>query len=216
VQEAFAQAIKKRASFKREAALEAWVWRIVINEALALRRRRAPEYQASTSNGTASTTPDKATSPPSLGSTPTSSTSASSALPARTTTTLPPTSWPGKSWSSRPTTPSSAARSGRRRFRSSRTTPVAVLVELGFVLVPGQGVLRVDHEARRRRRALPPSAPRDDKGPDEPRACSYRRSGLGRLGGAPSGTDHIADHMACSHRARASSSMRKPAVSSGF
>jgi RNA polymerase sigma-70 factor, ECF subfamily len=51
VQEAFAQAVKKRASFKGEAALEAWVWRIVINEALALRRRRAPEYQSPTSNG---------------------------------------------------------------------------------------------------------------------------------------------------------------------
>ena len=45
VQEAFAQAVRKRASFKGEAALEAWVWRIVVNEALALRRRRAPESQ---------------------------------------------------------------------------------------------------------------------------------------------------------------------------
>ncbi len=58
VQEAFAQAIKERASFKGEAALEAWVWRIVINEALALRRRRAPEHQSSTSNGTAPSTDD--------------------------------------------------------------------------------------------------------------------------------------------------------------
>jgi RNA polymerase sigma-70 factor, ECF subfamily len=58
VQEAFAQAVKKRASFKGEAALEAWVWRIVINEALALRRGRAPEYQSSTSNGTAPSTDD--------------------------------------------------------------------------------------------------------------------------------------------------------------
>ena len=31
---------------RREAALEAWVWRIVINEALALRRRRAPESRS--------------------------------------------------------------------------------------------------------------------------------------------------------------------------
>jgi RNA polymerase sigma-70 factor, ECF subfamily len=45
VQEAFAQVIRKRASFKSEAPLEAWVWRIVINEALALRRRRAPEVE---------------------------------------------------------------------------------------------------------------------------------------------------------------------------
>jgi RNA polymerase sigma-70 factor, ECF subfamily len=56
VQEAFAQAVKKRASFRGEATLEAWVWRIVINEALALRRRRALEYQWPTSNGTAPST----------------------------------------------------------------------------------------------------------------------------------------------------------------
>jgi RNA polymerase sigma factor (sigma-70 family) len=40
VQEAFVHAIRKRASFREEAPLEAWVWRIVINEARALRRRR--------------------------------------------------------------------------------------------------------------------------------------------------------------------------------
>ena len=45
VQEAFVQAVRKRASFKFEAPLEAWVWRIVINEALALRRRRASEFE---------------------------------------------------------------------------------------------------------------------------------------------------------------------------
>jgi RNA polymerase sigma-70 factor (ECF subfamily) len=56
VQEAFAQAVKKRASFKGEAALEAWVWRIVINEAVALARRRAPELQSATSNGAAPST----------------------------------------------------------------------------------------------------------------------------------------------------------------
>ena len=43
VQEAFVQAVRKRATFKFEAPLDAWVWRIVINEALALRRRRTPE-----------------------------------------------------------------------------------------------------------------------------------------------------------------------------
>jgi len=43
VQEAFAQAVRKRASFKGDAPFEAWVWRIVINDALMLRRRRAPE-----------------------------------------------------------------------------------------------------------------------------------------------------------------------------
>jgi RNA polymerase sigma factor (sigma-70 family) len=56
VQEAFAQAVRKRGSFKGEAALEAWVWRIVINEALALRRRGAPESQWPTSNGTVPST----------------------------------------------------------------------------------------------------------------------------------------------------------------
>ena len=46
VQEAFAQAVRKRATFKGEAPLEAWVWRIVINESFALRRRRAVESRA--------------------------------------------------------------------------------------------------------------------------------------------------------------------------
>jgi RNA polymerase sigma factor (sigma-70 family) len=43
VQEAFVQAVRKRATFRDEAPLEAWVWRIVINEAVALKRRRASE-----------------------------------------------------------------------------------------------------------------------------------------------------------------------------
>jgi RNA polymerase sigma-70 factor (ECF subfamily) len=43
VQEAFVKAVRKRSSFKGEAALEAWVWRIVINEALALRRAHVSE-----------------------------------------------------------------------------------------------------------------------------------------------------------------------------
>jgi RNA polymerase sigma-70 factor (ECF subfamily) len=45
VQEAFAQAVRKRGSYKGDAPLEAWVWRIVINEARAVRRRRAPELE---------------------------------------------------------------------------------------------------------------------------------------------------------------------------
>ena len=45
VQEAFVQAVRKRASFRFESPLEAWVWRIVINEALALRRSRASEFE---------------------------------------------------------------------------------------------------------------------------------------------------------------------------
>lgn len=56
VQEAFAQAVRQRASFKREAALEAWVWRIVINEALALRRKRGLDDQRVTTNGSGPST----------------------------------------------------------------------------------------------------------------------------------------------------------------
>src|SRR5688572_1622862 len=45
VQDAFVQAVKERGSYKGEAPLEAWVWRIVINEALAQRRRPTPELE---------------------------------------------------------------------------------------------------------------------------------------------------------------------------
>ena len=56
VQDAFVQAVKKRASFHGEAPLEAWVWRIVINEALAQRRRRAPELAWSSEDASAPST----------------------------------------------------------------------------------------------------------------------------------------------------------------
>jgi RNA polymerase sigma-70 factor, ECF subfamily len=49
VQEAFAQAVRARKAFRNEGPLEAWVWRIVVNEALRLRRRRpdvAPQVPA--------------------------------------------------------------------------------------------------------------------------------------------------------------------------
>jgi RNA polymerase sigma-70 factor (ECF subfamily) len=46
VQDAFVQAVRKRDSYKGDAPLEAWVWRIVINEALALRRRRASAFES--------------------------------------------------------------------------------------------------------------------------------------------------------------------------
>jgi RNA polymerase sigma factor (sigma-70 family) len=39
VQEAFAKAVRKRRSFKADASLEAWVWRIVVNSARDARRR---------------------------------------------------------------------------------------------------------------------------------------------------------------------------------
>ena len=45
VQEAFVQAIGRRTSFRHEAPLEAWVWRIVVNEALAVRRRCVSELE---------------------------------------------------------------------------------------------------------------------------------------------------------------------------
>src|SRR5919108_2709465 len=40
VQEAFAQAVRKRRSFRGSGTLEAWVWRIVVNAARDARRRR--------------------------------------------------------------------------------------------------------------------------------------------------------------------------------
>ena len=57
-QEAFAHAVRKRASYGREAALEASLWRIVVNEALALRRRRGPESHPASSASPASSTVD--------------------------------------------------------------------------------------------------------------------------------------------------------------
>jgi RNA polymerase sigma-70 factor (ECF subfamily) len=45
VQDAFAQAVRDRRSFRREVPLEAWVWRIVVNAALTARRRRRPEQE---------------------------------------------------------------------------------------------------------------------------------------------------------------------------
>ena len=46
VQDAFVQAVRKRHSYKSDAPLEAWVWRIVINEAVALRRGRASTVES--------------------------------------------------------------------------------------------------------------------------------------------------------------------------
>lgn len=40
VQEGFAQALREQRSFRGEGPLEAWVWRLVLNAALAARRRR--------------------------------------------------------------------------------------------------------------------------------------------------------------------------------
>jgi RNA polymerase sigma-70 factor, ECF subfamily len=51
VQDAFAKAVRTRRRYRGEGTLEAWVWRIVVNAARDLRRRRrpAPELDASTS-----------------------------------------------------------------------------------------------------------------------------------------------------------------------
>lgn len=54
VQEAFATAVRKRGSFRREGPLEAWVWRIVLNAARSDVRRTAPEThhdEAAAANG---------------------------------------------------------------------------------------------------------------------------------------------------------------------
>ena len=56
VQEAFVQAVRKRVSFKFEAPLAAWVWRIVINEALAVRRSRASELERASESATTPST----------------------------------------------------------------------------------------------------------------------------------------------------------------
>ena len=54
VQDAFVQAVRKRTGYKGEASLETWVWRIVINEALALRRSR--EFERASESATTPST----------------------------------------------------------------------------------------------------------------------------------------------------------------
>jgi DNA-directed RNA polymerase specialized sigma24 family protein len=54
VQEAFATAVRKRGSFRREGPLEAWVWRIVLNAARSDVRRGIPTVgydEATAANG---------------------------------------------------------------------------------------------------------------------------------------------------------------------
>jgi RNA polymerase sigma factor (sigma-70 family) len=46
VQDGFAQAFREQQSFRGEGPLEAWVWRTVVNAALAARRRRAARREA--------------------------------------------------------------------------------------------------------------------------------------------------------------------------
>jgi RNA polymerase sigma-70 factor, ECF subfamily len=48
VQETFARALRKMRWFRGDAALEAWIWRILINVAVDVRRRRKPVLLADT------------------------------------------------------------------------------------------------------------------------------------------------------------------------
>ncbi len=43
VQDAFANALRRRGAFRGDAPLEAWMWRVVINAARDARRRRTDE-----------------------------------------------------------------------------------------------------------------------------------------------------------------------------
>ena len=45
VQEAFAQALREQQSFRGDGPVEAWVWRMVVNAALAGRRRRVAQSE---------------------------------------------------------------------------------------------------------------------------------------------------------------------------
>ena len=47
VQEGFSQALREQSSFRGDGPLEAWVWRLVVNAALADRRRRVARREAS-------------------------------------------------------------------------------------------------------------------------------------------------------------------------
>jgi RNA polymerase sigma factor (sigma-70 family) len=55
VQEAFGNALRKRKSFRGEGSLEAWLWRLVVNQARDERRstKREPIAAAPSTNGTA-------------------------------------------------------------------------------------------------------------------------------------------------------------------
>jgi RNA polymerase sigma-70 factor, ECF subfamily len=53
VQDGFAQALREQRSFRGEGPLEAWVWRAVVNAALAARRRRTARREAPEAAGIA-------------------------------------------------------------------------------------------------------------------------------------------------------------------
>src|SRR4029078_9975167 len=53
VQDGFAQALREQQSFRGEGPLDAWVWRTVVNAALASRRRRVARREAPEAAGNA-------------------------------------------------------------------------------------------------------------------------------------------------------------------
>src|SRR5258708_5651988 len=53
VQDGFARALREQRSFRGEGPLEAWVWRTVVNAALAARRRRVARREAAEAVGIA-------------------------------------------------------------------------------------------------------------------------------------------------------------------
>jgi RNA polymerase sigma-70 factor (ECF subfamily) len=65
VQEAFARAIRKRASFARTGPVEAWLWRVVVNTSLNRRRGDASEKAASRRLQSPDSTAEAQTSDPS-------------------------------------------------------------------------------------------------------------------------------------------------------
>jgi RNA polymerase sigma factor (sigma-70 family) len=54
VQEAFASAVRNRATFRGDGPLEAWIWRTVVNTALNQRRAALPELPGYERNGDSS------------------------------------------------------------------------------------------------------------------------------------------------------------------
>src|SRR5947209_13621216 len=58
VQDGFAQALREQQSFRGEGPLEAWVWRTVVNAALAARRRGVARREAPEAAGIANANGD--------------------------------------------------------------------------------------------------------------------------------------------------------------
>jgi RNA polymerase sigma-70 factor, ECF subfamily len=54
VQDGFAQALREQQSFRGDGPLEAWVWRTVVNAALAARRRHSARHESPETVSTAS------------------------------------------------------------------------------------------------------------------------------------------------------------------